>query len=67
MSRIVDQLKSMKVSTEDVLTVGIFVSSFYVPELFPVVASIKTLSEDKITWERVSTRLIGEVQSLKNN
>ena len=45
-------------------TTGILVASIQVPELAPVTASIKTLSDDRITWHSVTSRLIEETKSL---
>lgn len=62
MSKIEEQLKSMKITVENVLIVGILVSSIDVHELSPSVDAIKTISEDSINLDRVSTRNIEEVE-----
>lgn len=64
MAGLIEQLLAMGTSFDDALAVGILVASIDVTELSPVTASIETLSNDKITWEAVSTRLIEEVHTL---
>lgn len=43
---------------EDALAVDILVASIYAVKLASVTDSIKTLSEDKVTWDAISTCLI---------
>lgn len=67
MGGVIDQLKSMIVTFDDVLTVGKLVCSIDVSQLSPVVSSVKSLTEEKISWKRVTNRVIEEVKSLKCN
>lgn len=57
---LVAQLKAMKTNLDDTLAVGIMLASIQVPALAPVVAAIKTLADDQVTWDDVATRLIEE-------
>lgn len=50
----------MDAKMDDSLAVGILISSIDLPELKPVVAAIKTLSDNDATWETISERLIDE-------
>ena len=61
---LVAQLKSMKTNLDDTLAVGIMLASIQVPALAPVVAAIKTLADDQVTWDDVATRLIEKWREL---
>lgn len=61
---LVEQLNNMGSQLPEDLTVGILVASIEVTALMPVTASIKTLSDENLKWEDVSSRLIEEVKSL---
>lgn len=46
---LIEQLKNIRTTIEDVLAVGIHVASIDVQQFLQVTAAIKTLSEDKVT------------------
>ena len=58
MAALIERLRSMGTTFEDALEFGILVASIQVTELSPVTAFIKKLSDDRITWDSVTTRLI---------
>lgn len=65
MAAVLEQLESMETKLPDELAIALLVSSIDVPELSPVTAAIKTLSDDKAKWEDVTARLIEEQQSIR--
>lgn len=65
MAALLEQLKAMNAKMDDSLAVGILIASIDVPDLKPVVAAIKTLSDSVATWETVSERLIDEWRGLR--
>lgn len=60
---LVEQLKSMDIVIQDVMSVGILLASIEVPELFPVTAAIKTLAEEDVSWtsRRRDFKVIGRI------
>lgn len=64
MAAIVEQLRRMKTTLDDSLAIGILVASIQVPQLQPVTQSIKTLPEDSVTWDVVTSKLIEESMSI---
>lgn len=58
MAALVELLRAMDTTLDETLVIGILVASIDVTQLQPVTAAIKTLSEDKLSWEDVSGRLI---------
>lgn len=50
MAALLEQLRSMKATIDDSMAIGILLASIEVQELAPVVAAIKTLSENNVTW-----------------
>ena len=60
MAGLLEKLKSMKSDVDDVLATGILLAFVDVPELNPVIAALKTLAEEDITWDTVTTRLLDE-------
>ena len=67
MAALLEKLQAMKASVEDTLAVGILLASIEVEEMGPVVAAIKTLSEDKVTWDAVAERLIEEARAIRTS
>lgn len=63
---LLEQLQGMGTKLDKTLQIGILVASIQVPELAPVTAAIKTLAEDDLKWDAVSSRLIEETHSLKS-
>lgn len=66
MAGLIEQLKSMGMTLDESLSIGILVASIEVQELMPVTASIKTLSESDVKWEEVSNRLIEDSNSISS-
>lgn len=65
MAGILEQLESMQTPIPTELSTALLISSIHVPELAPVAAAVKTLSDDDVTWEKVTARLMEEHQTLK--
>lgn len=66
MSAIIDQLSSMGTQLPKELTVSLLMASIEVPELSSVIAAIKTISDDKMEWEAVASRLLEEQREFKS-
>lgn len=67
MAGLIEQIRSMGTAFYDSLAIGILVYSIEVAELFPVIASINTLSDDKHNWEDVTKLLIEDTNSIVSN
>lgn len=61
---LIEQLHAMETTFDDALAVGILLASIKVSELSPVTASIKTLSEESVTWEIVQAHRRSQVNFL---
>lgn len=49
------------------MSVGILIAAIDTPESTPATTAIKTLDEDEITWEDVSSRLVEEHRSISKS
>ena len=67
MASLLEQLRAMNAIIDDPLAVGILLASIDVEELGPVVAAIKTLSEESVKWDGVAERLIEESRSIRTS
>lgn len=57
-------MKTMKMTIDEALAVGILVASIDVPGMKPFVSEIKTLAESQTRWESVAERFMKEHRGL---
>lgn len=65
MAGVIEQLDGMQTKIPDELAIAMLIAPIHVPELVPVAAAVKALSDDKATWDNVSARLIEEHHALR--
>ena len=65
MAATLEQLEGMKTPIPDELSIALLIASIQVPELTAVAAAVKTMSDDSMTWEKVTARLLEEQYSFK--
>lgn len=66
MAGILEKLEGMDTSLPEEFSIALLISSIAVPELIPMTAALKKLSDDDAKWDDVSSRLIEEHQSIKS-
>lgn len=65
MAGTLEQLQGMNTPIPDELCIALLIASIQAPEMFPITAALKTLTDENATWEKVTARLIEEHQTLR--